>query len=62
MILFQYAITIQRPTLLILAPTGNLFVNPGMNLGILPRRNKTPFYRGARERIGLISFLGLNER
>jgi len=60
--LFQYAITILHPTPLILVRTGNLFVNSGINQGILPRMNKTPLFRGVRERGGLISFLGSNKR
>jgi hypothetical protein len=62
MILFRYAVTILHPTPLILVRIGNLFVNPGINLGILRSRNKTPFFREVRERGGPSSFLGSNER
>jgi hypothetical protein len=60
--LFQYAPNILHATPLILVQTGNLFVSPGINQGILPRRNMTPFFLGVRVRGGLISFLGSNKR
>ena len=56
--LFQYAVTILHPTPLFLVGTGNFFMNPGINQGILPRRKMIPFFHRVRDQGGSVSFLG----